>query len=149
MVFTLSPTSKSSSPFNNPSVSVQKAVITIGVIDTFMFRSFFNTLARSSFFYHSFHILSVLFCGLPELQSPQFCRFTFLLIIIQSGRLAEIRWSVSMSKSHQSLCESFSRTGVGLCIYALFIWLNLNLLHISLWNTLPSQSCQVLYLLLC
>ena len=33
----------------------------------------------------------------------------FLLIIIRSGRQDEIRWSVCMSKSHWSLCVSFSR----------------------------------------
>ena len=32
----------------------------------------------------------------------------FLLIIIRSGLLAEIRWSVCMSESHRSLCVSFS-----------------------------------------
>ena len=69
----------------------------------------------------------------------------FSLIIIRSGLLAEIRWSVSMSKSHRSLCVSFSRTDAELCLYHLFVWSNLNYLHISLWITLPTQSCQVLY----
>ena len=50
-----------------------------------------------------------------------------------------------MSKSHRSLCVSFSRTGVGLCIYHLFVWSNWNFPHISQWITLPSQSCLVLY----
>ena len=36
----------------------------------------------------------------------------FLLIIIGSSLLAEIRWSVCMSKSHRSLCVSSSRTFV-------------------------------------
>ena len=35
--------------------------------------------------------------------------------------LAEIRWSVCMSKSHMSLCLSFSRIDVGLCIHYLFV----------------------------
>ena len=51
------PTSKSSRPFNNPLVTVPKALITIGTIVTFLFQSFFNSLARSrylSFFSHSF-----------------------------------------------------------------------------------------------
>ena len=34
--------SKSSSPFNNPSVTEPRAPITIGIIDTFMFHSFFQ-----------------------------------------------------------------------------------------------------------
>ena len=50
-----------------------------------------------------------------------------------------------MSKSHRSLCVSFSRTGAGLCIYHLLAWSNLNFLHISQWITLPTQSCLALY----
>ena len=44
MVSTHSPTSKFSSPFNNPLVTVPKAPITIGIIVTFMFHSFFNII---------------------------------------------------------------------------------------------------------
>ena len=50
------PTSKSSRPFNNPLVIVSNAPITIGTIITFMFHSFFNSLARSR--YLSFFSLS-------------------------------------------------------------------------------------------
>ena len=53
-------TSKSSRPFNNPLVIVPKAPITIGTIVTFMFHSFFNSLAKSrylSFFSHSFSFI--------------------------------------------------------------------------------------------
>ena len=71
--------------------------------------------------------------------------FFFFVIIIRSGLLADITWSVCMSKSHRSLWVSFSRTEVGLCIYHLFVWLNLNFLHISQLITLPTQSCLVLY----
>ena len=59
--------------------------------------------------------------------------------------MAEIRWSVCTSKSHRSLWVSFSRTAAGLCTYHLLVWSNLNFLHISMWITLPSQSCLVLY----
>ena len=69
----------------------------------------------------------------------------FLLIIIRFSLLVEIRWSVCISKSHRSLCVLFSRTSAGLCIYHLFVWLNLNFLHISQCITLPNQSCLVLY----
>ena len=54
------PTSKSSRPFNNPWVIVPKEPITIGTIVTFMFHSFFNSLARSrylSFFSLSFRFI--------------------------------------------------------------------------------------------
>ena len=60
IVSTRPPTSKSSRPFNNPLDIVPKAPITIGTIVTFMFYSFFNSLARSrylSFFSHSFRFI--------------------------------------------------------------------------------------------
>ena len=60
IVSTRPPTSKSSRPFNNPLVIVPKAPITIGTIVTFMFDSFFNSLARSkylSFFWN--HIIVI------------------------------------------------------------------------------------------
>ena len=64
MVSTRPKTSNSSSPFSNPLVTVPKALITIGIIVTFMFHSFFNYLARSrylSFFSHSFNF-QLYFC---------------------------------------------------------------------------------------
>ena len=60
MVSNRSQTSKSSRPFNNPLVTVPKAPITIGIIVTYMFHSFFNSLARSrylSVFSHSFSFI--------------------------------------------------------------------------------------------
>ena len=48
------PTSKSSRPFRNPLVTVQNAPITIGIIVTFMFHSFFNSLARLKVLIHLF-----------------------------------------------------------------------------------------------
>ena len=62
IVSTRPPTSKSSTPFKNPLVTVPKAPITIGMIVTFMFHSFFNSLARSrylSFFSHSFNFIGI------------------------------------------------------------------------------------------
>ena len=130
IVSTRPPTSKSSRPFNNPLVILPKAPITIGANVTFMFHSFFNSVARSrylSIFSHSFR------CGQPGQQNRQFCKFSFffLLIIISSGLLVGIRWFVCMLKSHRSLCVSFSRTGAGLCIYHLLVWSTLKFLHIS------------------
>ena len=60
IVSTRSPISKSSGPFNNPLVIVPNAPITIGTIVTFVFHSFFNSLARSrylSFFSLSFRFI--------------------------------------------------------------------------------------------
>ena len=130
MVSTRSPTSKSSSPLSNLLVTVPNAPITIGIIVIFMFHSFFNSLARSrylSFFFHSFSFILWL---AGTAKSTLLHILFFLLIIIRSGLLAEIRWSVCMSKSHRSLCVSFSRTDAELCIYHLLEWSNLNFLHI-------------------
>ena len=145
MVCTRPPTSKSSRPFNNHFVIVPNAPITIGTIHIFMFHSFFNSLARSR--YLSFFSLSFRFIlwSVGTAKSTIFQILFFLLIIMRSGLLAGIKWSVCMLKSHSSLCESFSRTGVVLCIYHLFVWSNWNFQHISQWTTLPTQSCLALY----
>ena len=63
MVSTRPPTSKSSSPFNSPLVTVLNAPITIGIIVTFKFHSFFLIPQQGLGTYPSFHILSVLYCG--------------------------------------------------------------------------------------
>ena len=141
MVSSRPPTSKSSSLLNNPLVSVPKAPITIGIIVTFMFHRFFNSLARLR--YLSFFSLSFSFvlCSAGTVKSTILQVLFLLLITIRSGLLAEIRWSICMSKFHRSLCMSFSRTDAELCIYHLFVWSDLNFMHISL----PTQSCLVLY----
>ena len=93
MVSTRSPTSKSSRPFNNPLVIVPKAPITIGIIVTFMFHSFFNSLARSrylSLFSHSFSFI-LWSAGTAKLTILLIFFSFFLLIIIRSRHLAEIR----------------------------------------------------------
>ena len=135
MVFTRSPTFKSSRPIYNPLVTLPKAPITIGIIVTFMFHSFFNSLSKSrylSFFSHSF---SFILWSAGTAKSIILQILFFLLIIIRSGLLVEIMWSVCMSKSHRSLCVSFSKTGGGLCIYFLLVRSNWNFLHISQWIT--------------
>ena len=115
IVSTCSPTSKSTRPSNNPLVTVPRAPITIGIIVTFMFHSFLNSLVRSrnlSFFSHSISFIwwSAGTAKLIILQIP----FFIIIIIIRSGLLAEIKWSMCMWKSHRSLCilfyslESFS-----------------------------------------
>ena len=60
MVSTYPPTTKSSGPFNNPLFTVPKAPIIIGLIVTYMFYIFSDSLARSgylSFFSHSFSFI--------------------------------------------------------------------------------------------
>ena len=81
-------TFESPRPFNNPLVIVPKAPITIGIIVTLMFHSFFNSLARStylSFFSHSFsfilwsagtdqRLLMIFHWSLSDSNSPQVSR---------------------------------------------------------------------------
>ena len=148
MVSTRPPTSKSSSSFNNPLVTMPKAPITIGIIVTFMFHSFFQFSSKVEvliFLFTFFQFYSVVSRDRKVDNFADFLFFFFLLIIIRSGLLVEIRWSVCISKSHRSLYLSFSRTGAELCIYHLLAWSNLNFLHISHWITLPTQSCLALY----
>ena len=145
MVCTRPPTSKSTSPFSNPLVTVPNAPITISIIVTFMFHSLFNSLARSRYLSFFSHSKNFILWPAGTAKSTILQVVFFLLIIIRSGLLAEIRWFVCMSKSHRSLCVLFSKTGAGLCIYHLLVWSNLNFLYISLWITLLTQSCLVLY----
>ena len=97
MVSTRPPTSESSSPFNHTLVTVPKAPITIGMIATSMFHSFFNSQARSkylSFFSYSFSF-TLWSAGTAKSTILQvlsfFFLFFFLLITIRSGLLAKIR----------------------------------------------------------
>ena len=84
IVSTRPPTSKSSRPFNNSLVIVPNAPITIGTIVTFMFHSFFNSLARSS--YLSFFSLSFRFilwsAGTAKSTVLQILFFLLLIIMI-------------------------------------------------------------------
>ena len=79
VVSTQAPTFKSSGPFNNPLVTVPNAPITISIIVTFMFHSFFNSLARSrylSLFSHSFNFI-LWSAGTKKSTIPQFLFFLF------------------------------------------------------------------------
>ena len=90
-------TSKSSRPFNNPLVIVPKAPITIGKIVTFIFHSFFNSLTMSrylAFFSHSF---SLILWSAGTAKSTVLQILFFVLIILRSGLLGEIKWFVCLS----------------------------------------------------
>ena len=149
IVSTRPPTSKSSRPFNNPLVIVPKAPITIGTIVTFMFHSLFNSLA-------SFEVLIFLFIFLQIYsvvrRDSKVDNFQ-MLIIIRSGLLAGIRWSVCMLKSHRSLCVSLSLlllllfVYVCVCVSSIFSFKHLGLNRIFNFfpsvNSPPTCSCSV------
>ena len=61
----------SSNPFTNPLGIVPSAPITIGINATFMFHSFFSSLAKSRYLSPS-----TLPCGQPGRQSPLFSGFS-------------------------------------------------------------------------
>ena len=107
MVSTRPPTSKSSSSFSNPLVTVPKAPITIGNIVTCMFHSFFNSLARSrflSFFSHSFSFI---------LWSAGRAKSTILQILFCCWLLlGQIFW---LTFGDQCVCESL--IGVYMCYF--------------------------------
>ena len=98
-VSTRPPTSKSSRPFNNLLVIVPKAPITICTIVTVMFHSIFNSLARSKYLSFSLSFRSILWSAGTAKSTILQILFLFLLIM-RSGLLAGIRWSVCMLKSH-------------------------------------------------
>ena len=84
MVSIRPPTSTSSSPFSNPLVTVPNAPITIGIIVTYMFHSFFNSLARSrylSFFFTFFQFYSVVSRDIKVEQYLSFSAFNGLVSI--------------------------------------------------------------------
>ena len=96
MVSTQPPTSKSSRPFNNLLVTVPKAPITIGIIVTFMYHSFFQFSSKVKVL----NSLFTFFQFYSVVSQDSRYSFFFFLIIIRTGLLAEIRWSVCISKSH-------------------------------------------------
>ena len=73
MVSTLPLISKSSCPFINPSVSVPRAPVIIGINIAFMFHSFFNSQPRSRYF--TFFSLSL--NSTPWSAGTQFARSLF------------------------------------------------------------------------
>ena len=93
IVSTCPPTSKSSRPFNNPLVIVPNTPITIGTIVTFMFHSFFNSLARSK--YLSFFSLSFRFI----LWSAGTAKSTILQILFLFVDYYEV-WSSGRDHHH-------------------------------------------------
>ena len=76
---------QSTSPFNNPWVTVPRTPI----CSIF----FFNLLATSDVLLPFFHFLSILLCGQPEQQNPQFYKFVFFVYskFWSSGRDLVIR----------------------------------------------------------
>ena len=108
--------SKFSSTCTNPWVTQLDVLITISIIVTFMFHSFFKFskvyVLISLFEFFQFYSVAYRNSKIPYSVGSLF----LLTITSRSGLLAEIRLSVCTSKSQRTLCVSFSRTDFGLCI---------------------------------
>ena len=111
MVSARSLMSNSSCPLTQLLWVVPSVPITTGITVIFIFHSFLSSLAiflQSQGTYLSFHLPPISLCGLTGGQSSLLGKFwVFFLSITRSGRLAEIRWSVCISKSRRNLCVSF------------------------------------------
>ena len=86
-------TSKSSCPFNNPLVTVPNAPITIGIIVTCVFHSFFQFPSKVKVLILLFTFFQFYSVVSRDSKVDYFASslFFFLLITIKSGLLAEIR----------------------------------------------------------
>ena len=108
---------------------VPRAPITIGITVTFLF--------RLSFFSFSFKF-TLWSDGTVKSTIRQV--LLFLMILTRFGRLAEIRWSVCISKSRRCLCVSYSKTDSGLCILH-FIIITIIIVNIISWWVLQTSVC--------
>ena len=128
---------KSSTPTINPLVTKRRAPITIGITVTFMFHSFFCSLARFS--YLPFFSLSFSFTLWSVWTAKSTIRpvpflFADYYEVWSSGR----DYMISLyHKIPENFVHLFFRTDSGLCIYHLLVWSNLDFLHNSQWITLP------------
>ena len=97
MVSTRSLISKSSCPFKNLLVTVPKTLVTIGLIFTLTFHSFFNSLAR--LWYLSFFSLSFSFI----LLSAGEAKSTLLLLLLLLSKRIELILIHCLFVSHARL----------------------------------------------
>ena len=120
MVSTRRPTSTSSRPFRNHLVTVPNAPITIGIIFTCMFHSFFQFPSKVEVLILLFTFFQFYSVVSRDSKVDNFANS--LLVIIKSGLLAEIRWSVCMSKFHRSLCVCHFLGQVLGCAYTICLY---------------------------
>ena len=119
MVSTQPPTSKSSRPFNNPLVTVPKAPITIGIIVTFMFHSFFNSLARSRYLSLFSHAFSFILWSAGTAKSTILLIFWFCWLLL--GLVFGPRLSDSfVYQSPTGVCACYFLGQVLGCAYTIF-----------------------------
>ena len=95
MVSTRPPTSKSSSPFSNPLVTVPNPLITIGIIVTCMFHCFFNPLARSRYYYYYYLLFESFFFFYISVNWWSFPEVWVTGSLLKSPELFSVFWPIS------------------------------------------------------
>ena len=128
--------SKSSPPLTNLWEIVRNAPIIIGISTTFIFHSYFSSLASSKYLY----VFSLSFnFNLCSTVKPTIRQVLFLLTNFRFGRLAEVRWFVCISKS----LETFLIFLYG--FWVVLVRSNSSSLHTTQWIPFPIQLFLVLY----
>ena len=129
------------------SVTVQSAPITVNIIVTFIFHSFFRSLVKSRFlclFSLSFNFTQ----WSTRTLSPNFGRFffsSFCLNVNRSDRLAEIRKFIFCLKIPENFVRQIFLDRFWVVHAPFVVWSNLNFLHNSQWITMPTHSFLFLY----
>ena len=141
MVSTRPLISKASSPWTNPLMSVPGAPTTTGNTVTFGFHS-----SPARLRYYPFFTLFQFYSVISRHTKVQnLASSLILLTITRPCRLAEIKWSICISKSQRSMFVSFPATDSGLCIYHLLLSSNLIFSLNSQRITLQIYLCLVSY----
>ena len=112
--------SKSYRPCTNSFVTLPNLTIKIGIRVTFM-SIVMSVLFQGLGSYLSFHLFSLLPVVSRVAKSTIRQVLFYVLTIIRSRHLAEIKRLFSFSKSQRVLYVSFSRMDCGLCLYHLFV----------------------------
>ena len=117
-------TSKFSGPFNSPLVTVPNAPITISIIVTFMFHSFFKFPSKVDvlillFTFFNFYSVVSQYSKVDNFASSLFF-FFFFLLITQSLVFWSILGDPFVCQSPIGDFLSFFKTAAGLCIYHFF-----------------------------
>ena len=113
--------SKSSRSCTNLLMTVPSEPVTNGITVTFMLHSIFQYSYKVCLLIGLFTYFQ--FCVVVSWDSKVHCSagsfFVCESTIIRSGRLAEIRWSVSNLKSQKSLCTHFPKV-ILRCAYTIY-----------------------------
>ena len=141
-------TSDSSSPFTKLLGIVLSSPITIGTTVTFMFQSFFSSLARSKYsLFALFDFHSVVHRDTKDHCSAGFLFSFFFFFFFFVGRellLGLVVWPGLDDLFVSSNPREFYASHSFLCIYHLVVRLNFNLFHNFQSIAFPTQSCLVL-----